>query len=564
MLKRLKIQNFVIVEDVEILFDQGLCVLTGETGAGKSLLLDALMGVLGQRTPTDVIRQGKSYAYLEASFAWTPDVQTFLKGQNFDELLNEEHLVLSRTIQKNGSKSRLNGQWVNQRFVKQLGALLVDSVGQHDNQSLFQDEAHLGLLDKMGSPQHQRLLVSVEQAYQHYAQLKTQLNKAQQDAQNRLREKDFVLFQLQEIADAELAPDEDHTLQEEVQILRHAESLKQDLTSIYFELYGNQDLNIYERLESVQNRLTKACEIDPGLNTLAQTLEEALIHVQEVSRELSDYESNLDSDPKRLEWTEERLDVIRQLKNKYGNSVADILRYQESLLAKKQHLDHDAEHLETLETQLKSAKDTFVEQAQKLSDSREKLGKKLTPQIIKELKALGMPKVSFEIHLTPIDTWNETGLDKAAFYFGPNPGEPPKPLSKTASGGEASRLLLALKVVLQSSQQIPTLLFDEIDTGISGKTALVVAQKLAELSQYFQVISISHLPVIAGMAKQQLWVEKRDGHDHTKLTISPVKEDERLGKLAQMTSGQITDSSLENAREIVENADAFYNTLKAS
>ncbi len=566
MLKKLTIQNFVIAEALEIDFTQGMCVLTGETGAGKSLIVDAILGVLGQRVAPDTIRQGAEFAYLEAVFAPNDSVRSLLREREFDELVDVESLVLSKTVHKTGSRSRLNGQLVTQSLIRELSERLIDSIGQNENQTLFLEESHLTMLDELGTAGHQQLLQEIYQIFQSLQSNRRELAGAAERAREHERQKDFMAFQLQEISEANLQPEEEEALQAERERLRHAEKLLASAGEAYAGLYDNpHGSTVCEQLESVQRLLGSAARFDSSLEPVIETLDTALAQMQEAARDLSAYVDGIERNPMRLEEVEDRLDLIKKLRHKYGTDIESILAFGSDLETRLKELEHSEEHIRELEKAVAELERRYAKTAANLHRSRQQLIKQLEPRIENELKELGMAKTRFSVEMDHDDNrFAENGQERVRFLMSPNPGEPLRPLARIASGGEASRLLLAFKLVLKRANPVPTLIFDEVDTGISGKAALVVSQKLARLGLEHQVLCISHLPVIAAMADQQLWIEKQMGTKATRIQLTTLKPEERVTRLAQMTSGQVTDSSLSSAREIYEHALAFKSSLGAS
>lgn len=562
MLKQLSLQNFVIAESLTLNFEGGLCVLTGETGAGKSLIVDAIQGVLGQRISPDAIRQGAEFAYLEAVFEPTPAIRELLAQRAYHELLDAEQLVISKTVHPSGSRSRLNGQLVTQSLIRELGTCLLDSIGQHENQALFHEDRHLAMLDALGDADHQDLRAAVSEAF-HRWQLARREHQLLSDRQQALlRQQDFLRFQLQEIDAAELQPDEEDSLQAEHERLRHAEKLLHAAGLAYQGLCdAGETPAICEQLESVQRVLSGAARHDERLATLVEQLEQALIVLQEAGRELSHYPDLLECDPARLDQLQQRLAELQRLKRKYGTDLAGILAEAERLRAELEEAEQADSRLAELASDLAAAEAHYLTQASALSQARQQLAQRLVPALLQELEELGLARSCFEVQLTPTDTRSATGGDTVRFLFSANPGEPPRPLARIASGGEASRLLLAFKLVLKQANPVSCMIFDEIDTGISGKAALVVAQKLARLAQSYQIICISHLPVIAAMADQQLWLEKQVSAAQTQVQVQRLRPAERVQRLAQMGHGQITDYGLQGARDLFDTAQGFKQGL---
>lgn len=558
MLKHLTVHNFVIVESLHFDLGQGMCALTGETGAGKSLILDAIMGVLGQKISPDTIRQGCESAYLELAFEPTLAVRQVLASHGFEHICQEPLLTLSKTVHKSGSRSRLNGELITQAFVKELGSFLMDSIGQHGNQLLFQEEHHLGLLDDFGGQSHQHLceqVASLHQAWMANQQLYQRTLTQQREQQ---REQDFLQFQWQEIEAAALEADEEDLLLAEQARLRHAAFLEDSVSQVSQGLSQGHH-SVCDRLESFQRQLSQAVEHDEQLQPIAAQMESALLELQDASQSLVRYGARIEQNPERLKEVDARLDVLNKLMLKYGTDVPSILTYAEELAAKMSSFQRLDKALQDLQLQGETLAADYQAAAQALSQSRQQLAEVLSPLIESELRDLGMEKTRFEVQFVGGERPSARGLEQAHFLISPNPGEPLRPLARVASGGEASRLLLAFKLVLKQQHPVPTLIFDEIDAGISGKAALVVAQKLALLAREHQILCITHLPVIASMADHHYWIEKRQGQHSTHIQLSVLSAEDRLARLAQMTSGQITDSGLEGARALFEQAQDYKN-----
>jgi DNA repair protein RecN (Recombination protein N) len=565
MLKSLLIHNFVLVEKLELVFDTGLTALTGETGAGKSLIIDALQGVLGGKTQPDQIRQGADFAYIEACFELTESTRHFLLSQGFDEVQASPLLTVSKTLHKSGSKSRLNGQLVSQNLIRELGERLMDSVGQHENQVLFREEDHLGLIDQLGGQAQALRCENLANEWQKLSHLKRQKQERLQTARDFQLKQDFLNFQLEEIEAAELVIDEENTLQAERERLRFAEKLMQTVRAARFSLTEREDHPaIYEQLNSLTRQLEGVLRFDAQLSPLMQLCETISIQVDELSGELSDYEESLELDPQRLEEVEERLDLIRKLKHKYNGDITDILAHAEDIRIQLQNMEITQLELTDIESEITQLEAETLAQANQLTQHRQHLAAQLKPLLEKELKELGMEKARFEAEIIPSEL-GAKGQERARFLLSANPGEPLRALSRVASGGEISRILLALKLILNQNQPVSCLIFDEIDTGISGKTALAVAQKLSRLAQNSQILCITHLPVIAAAAHQQLWIEKLSEANSTSVNVKVLLSSERIASLAQMGNGQITDITLESAREMVAHAQWYAHVLaKAS
>ncbi len=560
MLNHLIVNNFVIVESLHFDLGRGMCTLTGETGAGKSLILDAIMGVLGQKVSSDTIRQGADSAYLEVGFTPTPALHQLLASHGFEHLLDQPTLTLSKTIHKSGSRSRLNGELITQAFVKEMGVHLMDSIGQHGNQVLFQDEHHLGLLDELGGSRHQRLCDQVADIYQALQSNRSAQRRAAEQQREKERQQDFIAFQLKEIQEAELEAGEEEALIAERDRLRHAEQLQDTVGSVSYGLSSGSK-SICDRLELYYRDLNAAAELDADISPFAAQIESALIELQDAAQSLRQYHHHVEHNPMRLQEVEQRLTLLDKLMLKYGVDIPSILAHAENLESQMQsfaRLDHD---LKKLKEEGESLNAEYQAAAERLTHSRQKLAAQLSPLIERELKDLGMTKTRFDVEFKLINAGSAKGQDQVQFLLSPNPGEPLRPLAKVASGGEASRLLLAFKLVLKRKNPVPTLIFDEIDAGISGKAARVVAEKLAMLARDHQILCITHLPVIASMADHHYWIEKKQGKTSTHIEMTVLAAELRLQRLAQMTSGQVTDSGVDGARELYDQATDYKKTL---
>jgi DNA repair protein RecN (Recombination protein N) len=553
MLSHLLIENFVLLERLELDFSKGLTVLTGETGAGKSLIVDAIEGIIGGRLSPDQIKTGSKSSYLEAVFKITPIIKEILTENGFDEL--EETITLSRTIQRSGNKCRINGQLVTQNFLKQIGEYLIDTIGQNENQYLFKVERHKQIIDSIGDEKHKKLLEKVKDSYLKLNIYKKEYENLKRNSQENQRQIDFYKFQLKEIEEADLKIDEEEELKKEREILVHAEDLNKNLNQAYHELYSSEEgQSVRDMINSVSRLISDCARYDSELDDINNEIENISIQIEEISRTIRQRSDNIESDPFRLSEIEERLNIIIKMKNKYGQTVEEILSYLEELRNKVLLVENSEERLSELEKNINIFENEYKEQSEKLSDSRKKISEKLEPEVEKELSELGMQNTKFKVNFNRKESFSDSGIDSIEFLLSPNPGEPLRSLSKTASGGESSRITLSLKMVLHKSAQIPTLIFDEIDAGISGKAALVVSQKVGKLADDTQILCITHLPVVASMSDNHLWIEKNSIDNKTHVTINTLDEQNRIEKLAQMSGAKIGKESLEYAKGLYKDA----------
>jgi DNA repair protein RecN (Recombination protein N) len=554
MLQHLIIENFVLLDKMELDFSRGLCVITGETGAGKSMIVDAIEGIAGGRLSPEQIKTNCKSSNLEATFLMNSNVRELLKENGFDEL--EDTVTLSRTIQRSGNKCRINGQLVTQNFLRQVGEYLIDIIGQNENQYLFKVEHHRQIIDSLGNEGHKKALEKVRDISLKLNIVRKEHLELDKNSKENKRQIDFYKFQLNEIEEANLKSGEDDELKQEREILVHAEELTQNLTQAYHELYlGDEVPSICDRLNSVSRLISDSAKYDGSLENINNELENISVQLTDFSRLIREHSEKVESDPEHLEEVEERLETIQKMKNKYGPSVEDALKYRDELRGKVLLVENSEDKLNELETVIAGFEKEYREVSQRLSDSRTEIARSLEPRIELELSELGMEKTKFKVNINlKKESFSENGVDQMEFLISPNPGEPLRPLSKIASGGECSRLMLALKMVLHKSNQVPSLIFDEIDAGISGKAALVVSQKLGNLSKVSQILCITHLPVVAAMAEQHLWIEKYSTEDYTKIDILDLNPDLRIEKLAQMSGGKISKTSLKYAKDIYQNA----------
>lgn len=553
MLSHLLIENFVLLERLELDFSKGLTVLTGETGAGKSLIVDAIEGIIGGRLSPDQIKTGCKSSYLEAVFKTTPIIKEILMENGFDEI--EDYITLSRTIQRSGNKCRINGQLVTQNFLKQIGEYLIDTIGQNENQYLFRVDRHKQIIDSIGDENHKKLLEKVKDLYLKLNIYKKEYDNLKRTSLENTRQIDFYKFQLNEIEESDLKIGEEEELKKEREILVHAEDLNKNLNQAYHELYSNDEgQSIRDMLNSVSRLISDSARYNSDLESISEELESISVQVEEAARNIRYQSDNIESDPFRLSEVEDRLNIIIKMKNKYGQSVEDVLSFLEELRSKVLLVENSEERLSELEKNISILEKEYREQAQKLSESRIKISSKLEPEVEKELSELGMQKTKFKVNFIKKDSFSESGTDAIEFLLSPNPGEPLRSLSKTASGGESSRITLSLKMVLHKSGQVPTLIFDEIDAGISGKAALVVSQKLGKLADDTQILCITHLPVVAAMSDSHLWIEKNSTDEKTQVSITNLDEEMRIEKLAQMSGAKIGKESLQYAKGLYKDA----------
>lgn len=551
MLLELHIENLAIIERVDLTFGEGFNVLTGETGAGKSILLDAIGLVLGDRADPHMVRAGANRALVQAVFDLSqyPDDMGYLLSESGIEL-EEGLLYLTRELHASGrSIARVNGQPVPLQVVKALGDALVDLHGQHEHQSLLRTQTHLDFLDRWLGEHVMSLRAKTRESVQRVHALQREWDEL--NAREREREQllDLYQFQIAEIENAQLQPGEEESLLTEERRLTHAEKLRNLSGSGYESLMGES--GAYDRVAEALRNLDEIARIDPSMEPQREELQGALIQIEESGRALRDYLENVEYDPERLEEVVARIETIKRLKRKYGDTLGEVINFGEELRRKLDDLSHQQARREEIEAERVSAEKELDALVEELSQHRHQGAKRFSELVQAELHDLAMDRALFEANIQA-QSIDSTGKDKIEFLLTPNPGEPLKPLNKIASGGEMSRVMLALKTALSHTSPVPTLIFDEVDAGLGGKTALKVGEKIADLQTDFQIICVTHLAQIACKAKQHYQITKLTEDERTLVQVGPLSDEERVLELARMLAGEPTDTALQHARELLE------------
>lgn len=565
MLKTLTVWNFALLEHVQVEFGPGLNILTGETGAGKSILIDSLGAILGARMSSDFIRTGCEWLRVEAVFTLDDEslgLHELLMGQAIDD--SEGTLIITRQITRNGRGVVLvNGCHVTAAVLRQIGAYLVDIHGQQANLALLRQENQLALLDAY-DPDILEARAAYETAWQDWRQKKKDYAEKEQASREYAQRLDMLRWQDREIAEAKLQPGEDETLEAEIKKLSHAEKISDSVQEAYalLDTHTKDGIGVLAALAQVKKDIDEMARYDDGLGNLQKMVDEATISLQEAAYELRDYGEGLDFSPEKLDKLQSRMDVIYKLRKKYGATIADVLAHQEKVEAELSDIENYDDDMAALKKAIEAAFAKMKQAADVLTNRRQKAAAELSTAIASQLLALGMPQARFHIAVDEIGTpasearYTATGQDDVAMYFSANPGETEKPLQKVASGGELSRIALAIKTVSASRDaSVPSMVFDEIDTGIGGRTAQMVAERIALVAGYKQVLCITHLPQIACMADIHLYIAKTSDGDATQTHIRPLAERERISEIARMASGaDATTASLDNAREMLQHA----------
>ena len=557
MLVELRIVNFALIEQLSLQFQSGFTVLTGETGAGKSLLIDAIALLVGGRASTDQIRSGEDEAQLEAAFS-LPDTHPLLHRLRIQEIIgqNESELILRRVLSRSGRhRVYVNGSLCPLRVLEELGGTLVDIHGQHEQQSLLATAKQLEALDGFGRLGDLR--GKYEHTYQGWKELRRELEVLQNDIVDRARREDLLRYQVREIEQAGLLSDEEEQLRSERQRLLHANRLRELAHEAHVELQADEQA-VLTRLGRVGRTLTELVQIDPAMGDCEHIATESAIPLKELAGRLRDYAQRLEADPARQAVVEDRLELIQQLKKKYGGTVDAVIATGQRVQEELQFLDNHQERTAGLTAQLGEEAHRLRTLAQQLSKKRTDAAKRMTTLVGAELAALKMEQAIFQV-MVEADESTEglgpAGRDRVEFLLSSNPGEPPRPLGRVASGGELSRIMLALKTVLAEMDQVPVLVFDEIDTGVGGAVAAAMGTRLRQLGSFHQVFCITHLPQVASQAEHHLLVEKGLDGQRTSTSVRMLKGVGREEEIARMLSGPtVTKKVRETAAELIAGA----------
>jgi len=563
MLKSIQIRDFALIEKTQVDWTAGLNVLTGETGAGKSILMDALNAVLGGKVPSSIIRPGADKANLEAVFVPSSQVIAWLKKEELidEETAEQAELTVAREIGKSGSKIRINGTLVNHNLLGELRTMLITVHAQHEARTLMSSQSQLELLDGLGSDSHTKILEKVRTLYARKKQLQDELDSLTMSEDERLRKLDFSKFQLNELEQAELSdPAEDEELARQVSVLSNAIELKQQAEAAQDALTGSDSDNSVCAVDLIQKAMSeveKALRFDSSLDSIHEALSGGLASLEEASTALRRYADKLDTDPDTLIDLENRLNLIATIKRKYGPHLSDAIAKKEELSHELEKLENGLKETEGLAKEIADVASELQNKAADLSKGRLKLAKTLSAAVEKELVDLGMEKCRFEIAFSQLAEAGPNGIDKIDFLIAPNPGQPAMPLGKIASGGELSRIMLAIKTIFAAADQVATVIFDEIDTGLSGRVLNAVRDKLSKLSRSQQILCITHQPIVASVADNYLEVKKEHLADRTIVTVNILDDEMRLRSLAAMASGNANEeASLSFARSLIDQAAA--------
>ena len=551
MLLEISIKNFAIIEEISLNFEQGMTVLTGETGAGKSIIIDAMNMMLGSRATTDVIRHGAPKAEIEGLFSLENSraLREIFEEQGW-ELTDE--LIIRREILQNGrSVSRINGQMVNLSVLKAVGQHLVDIHGQHDQEELMRPQLHIAMLDEFGTADFLNLKSRYQETFDRYRSLRKQVLTLQKNQQEHKARIEMLEFQMAEIESAALKSGEDTAMHQERDRLLNHKLIADTLTNAYTML-DNEDFSSLTNVRSAMNDLESIEDYDPAYKELSGSLSETYYVLEDVSKRLEDILDGLDFDGDRLLQVESRLDLINSITRKYGGQVDDVLDYFAQISKEYSLLTGSNLSSEDMDRELKALERELVELAQELSQARHGLAAQLEAEIKQELQDLYMEKARFKVQFSK-GKFNREGNEQVEFYISANPGEDFKPLVKVASGGELSRLMLAIKSAFSRKEGKTSIVFDEVDTGVSGRVAQAIAQKIHKIGANGQVLAISHLPQVIAIADYQFFIEKISDENSTVSTVRLLTADERVQEVAKMLAGEdVTEAALTQARELLK------------
>ena len=548
MLSLLHIENIAVIERSDISFDRGFNVLTGETGAGKSIVIDAISAILGERAYRDMIRTGTNKASVRAVFTEVPELSWFEEnGVEYDE-----ETVIQREIYLDGKNvCRVNGSLVSVSILRKLGIQLINIHGQHDSASLFDEENHLSFLDVFGD--NEALRLTYAEKYAAVTKLRREIDSLTMDESEKLRRMETLRYQIAEIEKAELEAGEDESLEERRKLLQNAEKIADGMNEAVENLYGSDDSDGAASMLSIAERaLARISRFSDSISELHEKVADLMYQVQDAAELVRDARDELSYSADELEQIECRLDVIHKLRRKYGATCEDILAYLEKARQELDEIEFADDHLERLKNKLRKAEKAAWDAALELRKNRQDTAVSMSQRILTELAHLDMPRVQFECRFTETEL-SPGGADAVAFYMSANAGEDLKPLSKVASGGELARIMLAMKNVLAEKDQVATLIFDEVDTGVSGRAAQKVAEKLRSVAQHKQVLCVTHLPQLAALAQTHLLIAKgeRDGRTYT--TVTPLDLEGRKRELARIIGGtHITETTLKSAEEMLQ------------
>lgn len=561
MLQELSIQNFAIIPKLNLSFEPGMTVLTGETGAGKSIIIDAVGLLTGGRGSQDYIREGADKAVLQGLIDVDNPEQLTPVLEKFGIEMDDQQLLIHRELHRNGRNViRINGTLLNATALKEVGNHLVDIHGQNEHQALMQVDQHLKLLDEYASNALAEPKAVYDKAYAEYRQLEKTLHERRENEQAWAQRMDMLTFQSEELKAADLQVGEEEKLEDEFQELSNYQDVLEALAKSHEVLDGEWEGNGIESISTALGALENIEEFGSRYKKLAESMREIFYSLQDVSSEIESVHDGLEFDAERLKYVDERLNLIRTLEQKYGATIADVLAHQDKVETQLAEMGGPQQSTAELEAQTQQAYDRALTLANQLHTIRQTAALELAQQIHEQLKDLYMEKAVFSVQLTQSEQLNTDGNDIAEFYIQTNPGESAKPLVKIASGGELSRMMLAMKMIFSREQGVTSIIFDEVDTGVSGRVAQAIAEKISDIGRHSQVLTITHLPQVAAVADHHDFIEKNIHDGRTETTVVKLSDEARVDEIARMLSGdELTEAARENARDLIAREQARRN-----
>lgn len=559
MLQALHIQNFAIIQELSLDFNQGMTVLTGETGAGKSIIIDAVGLLAGGRGSAEFVRYGTKKCLLEGQFLLNEnkEVMRLLDKHAIDS--DDQVVMIQREIHATGRNvCRINGSIVTIAVLREIGNAMIDIHGQNEHQELMDSESHIELLDQYGNAKLETSKNRYQMLFKEYKKVKKEQNNWQYNEREFAQRLDILKFQVEEISDAQLEDNEEESLKEEEQKLSNHQSIVEALSNSYKALQGDEDSSGLDSVGQAMDIMSSIESMDEKFKQIYDTLSSAFFQIQEASSEIYNEMDSLEYDEERLNEIEERLNLIQQLKRKYGTSISEIKTFLQNAVDELEKIENREGQMDHLNKRVVELERKLLEEGKTLSTLRRQTALKLEKAIHEQLKELFMDKVVFEVQFLrdfkafSMDSAHDNGLDKIEFYVSTNPGEPLKPLVKVASGGELSRMMLAMKTVFSKEQGITSIIFDEVDTGVSGRVAQAIADKIYSVAFHSQVLCITHLPQVAAMADQHLYISKVIAEDRTSTHVEQLADKDKISEVARMLAGsEITKLTMDTANELL-------------
>lgn len=550
MLLNVSVKNLALIKESDIYFKDGMNILSGETGAGKSIIIGSINIALGGKVNKEMIRNGEDHAMVELVFKVDRE-STRKKLEDAGVTLEDGEVIVTRKIVNGRSITKVNGETFPVSALRDITALLIDIHGQHDHQSLLKVDKHIGILDEFAAADISDVKNDVLKAYNAYVDAKNELEMFDMDEEQRIRECEFYNFEINEITDADLTIGEDNDIEESFKKVANMKKILESVSVVHNVMNGDTGENVLDMLGRTVSEMASVSDYDDSLKDIYNQLVSIEDLCSSVSRDVSEYADSSEFDEERAKELEERLDLINHLKLKYGNTIEKILEYRDEKQQKLELLENYDIKKKQAQQKLDEAEKILDKKCEKLSNLRKKYAVEFEKRVVKTLEDLNFLQVKFKVDFKKAGTYSANGNDKAEFMISTNPGEPLMPLAKIASGGELSRIMLGIKTIMAGQDDIDTLIFDEIDTGISGRTAQKVAEQMKLLSKKHQIICITHLPQIAAMADNHLKIEKTSEGNETSTKIYPLDEEKSVEELARMLGGaEITETVMQNAREM--------------